>query len=183
MNLPVEEWSVKVDKIRPSGQWCKTVVVRIYERHFSSSYDNKLERWQRYWRCLGQHQKLDWMKALDPIEADKVVDRRTDKICGCRLLKSGTQPRDFWENLIEQGLPIALWLKSPSIDALIAKEAIRSITEGEIGKLPTDLTYYRNQGTPKSESFSLLWDNPFQSFPGSRLGSKSVYKSQNTKVS
>jgi vWA-MoxR associated protein C-terminal domain/Effector-associated domain 9 len=182
MYLHVEKWSTKNDRERPSGRWCRTVVVRVYERHFFSSYDNKSERWKKYWHRLWEYQGLCAADVLDPIEVGQLVDRTTDAICGCRLLELETQSKDFWEDLIDQGLPIALWLKPSNIGTQAAETAMQTITNRAIGNLPTDLTFYRDRNIPGVEDFSLLWDNPFQPFPGSSLESNYSLHSKNTRV-
>jgi vWA-MoxR associated protein C-terminal domain len=182
MNLHVEKWSIKADRERPSGKWCRTVVLRIYERHFSSSYDSKSERWKEYWHRLWKYREFLANQVLDPIKIGEPVDRTTDKICGCCLLELGTQSKDFWEDLIDQGLPVALWLKPSSVDIQTAEAAMETVTKKEIENLPTALTFYRGRDIPGVDNFSLLWDNPFQPFPGSSLESNFSYNSKNTRV-
>ena len=186
MNLTVEYLQISSGKTQKScnGELCKDVIVRSSDRHFSNEYDKFFGNWTKYWRrvvdCLNS--KSDQaLVVLDPMREKNKIDWSKTELVGCRFIEHDDcqQHEDFWDNLLSQGLPIALWSRNVKEDSgqtamskPKAKQLMKSVTNCTLADLPTSLTGQRKKclsklaGTEQPDvQLSLLWDNPYRPFP------------------
>jgi hypothetical protein len=180
MSLPIEHWQIRIGRSQqPSnGQRCQGVIVRSYDRHFLTEYYQIASGdWKKYWQRLLTlesccHNTLD---PLDPIAGQTQINLDNPEIVGCRFMEHPDSQKqiDFWDNLLGQGLPIALWARHLETNQPTAAEIMQAVADCVITKLPSSLTRHRHQHLsiePLSERLmaaplSLLWDNPFRPFP------------------
>ncbi len=181
LDLPVNQWPVRQDGTGSKcGQLCKSVVIRIYDQNCAMLCDDALSDKQKYWQRLWSSPDIYCSQALEDfalIDGPKYLNRLNQQVVGCQFIAGGNQQQDFWEAFLEQGIPVALWLRQSSMDSSVTEGFINSlVAEDPISKLPEALTCHRGSGISGVEHLSLLWDNPFRTFPDESMYSK------NTKV-
>ena len=175
MNLPLEHWQIQISKTQKqcNGVRCKAVIVRSYDRHFLPEYQSASKDWQKYWTRLSTMQESkcsDALVRLDPITGKTQINWKSSKVVGCRFVEhhDPQQQSDLWEQLLGQGLPIALWTRQSG-----TKSRIQSVTKCSIVKLSEMLAEHRQRALShdsetdrlKAASHCLLLDNPFRPFP------------------
>ncbi len=181
MSLPIEHWQIPIGRQKPcNGERCKAVIVRSSERHFSSDYQSVLGEWKEHWKHLLDRIKLQSNQALEPLEPmtgkAKIEWSQTNAV-GCTFIEHDDRQQqiDFWDNLLGQGLPIALWSRQPVTNKQKTKKIMKSVTESSLAELQMSLTKQRINALPKTSAttitsqpaaqLALLWDNPFRRFP------------------
>ena len=180
MSLPIEHWQLPRGK-QCCGQRCKAVLVRSYERHFLKDYRSAKGDWKKYWNRFLEFPEAtctDTLTLLKPVAKKTKIQASKPKVLGCRFIEHHEQQQqeDFWDNLLNQGLPIAFWIRHLGMTSQEAKRVMGSVTRKcPIAKLPESLREKRQQilsqqYESESEQFKkaplcLLWDNPFRPFP------------------
>jgi hypothetical protein len=181
MSLPIEHWQISIGRQKPcNGERCKAVIVRSSERHFSSDYQSVLGEWQEHWKHLLDRINLQSNKALEPLDPmtgkAKIEWSQTNAV-GCTFIEHDDlqQQIEFWDNLLGQGLPIALWSRQPVTNKRKTKRIMKSVTESSLAALQISLTKQRINALPNTSAttitsqpaaqLALLWDNPFRRFP------------------
>jgi vWA-MoxR associated protein C-terminal domain/vWA-MoxR associated protein middle region (VMAP-M) 1 len=176
MSLDVEHWLIPIGQQQQSnGKLCKSVMVRCADRHFFSAYQVVNGEWQEKWKRIAPsahcHKVLD---SLNPMaKKTNISSQQADKV-GCHFIEhqDPEQQEVFWDQLIGQGLPIAIWSRQSNATKRKAQGVIKSVTDCDVADLPTSLAKHR-QTIPSPTStnqavavhLSLLWDNPFLRFP------------------
>ena len=197
MSLPIEHWQLPKGK-QCCGQRCKAVLVRSSER-YSLDYDWSEGDWKNYWdRFLDSPEAkcADTLPILNPATGNTYIQSHEPKVLGCRFVEHHQQEKqkDFWEDVLLQGLPIAFWIRRLGMTPEEVTEKAMELEASEmencsIAKLPEslmkkrqnllrDLLPNRSKSEPalsqkeqlkkerlKKAPFCLLWDNPFRPFP------------------
>lgn len=181
LDLPVNQWLVRQDgAVSNCGQLCKSVVVRIYDQKCAALCGDGLPDRQKYWRRLWSNPDICCPQALEDfalIDGPKYLSRLNQQVIGCQFIAGENQQQDFWEAFLEQGIPVALWLRQSLTEPPATESFINSVVDQDpIGKLPEALTCHRGGRISGVEHLSLIWDNPFRPFPDESMYSK------NTKV-
>lgn len=180
MSLPIEHWQLPRGQ-QCCGQRCKAVLVRSYERHFLEFYQSAKGDWKKYWKRFLEFPEAtctETLTLLNPVAKKTKIQANKPKVLGCRFIEHHEQQQqeDFWDNLLNQGLPIAFWIRHLGMTSQEAKRVMGSVTRKcPIAKLPESLSENRQQilsqeYESESEQFKkaplcLLWDNPFRPFP------------------
>jgi hypothetical protein len=179
LHLDVEQWPVQEGGLVCGGEFCKAFVVRTSDK--SGFLQNKQSFWQQLWR----NPTLNCSEALEIIDIAngyKYGNRENPQMVGYRFCvdRNHAQQMNFWGTFLQEGPPIALWIRDSTINPEVAETLMQSLMSRGIGTLVTDLTNYRRDPTILLEvaQVSLLWDNPFRPFPGS----EPMFKSQSTTV-
>jgi hypothetical protein len=178
MSLPVEYWQIPIGRQKfYSGKRCKGIIIRSSARHFSRDYRAVMGEWKKYWERVlgllksGASQALD---LLDPIAGKVEIAWSKADMVGCQFIEHDDQEKqiNFWDDLLSQGSPIALWSRQPVSSKPKAKKLMQSVTNCNLADLPTSLTGHRKNCLSKlagaeqpAIQLSLLWDNPFRPFP------------------
>lgn len=171
MSLPVEYWQIKPkEKNRLySGKFCKAVIIGSFDRQ--SNHQMFSGDWKANWNRISACSELLSAKALDSL--DLTIDLNWDllDLVGCKFIEheDWQEQEEFWDNLLERGLPIALWCRQSGADLAIMDD----VTKCTVVNLPVTLTKHRKQVRVTGETLpvepaahlSLLWDNPFRPFP------------------
>lgn len=177
MGLDVEHWPILIGEQRPpNGERCKAVMVRNADRHFSEKYKLVKGEWQEHWKRISP--KSHCHTVLDPWD---FVANNTSKAIGCHFVEhqDPDQQEIFWDCLIGQGLPIALWSRRSGATKRKAQGVIKSVTNCSVAELPRSLHRQRQKVLPQmpvvsapAAHLSLLWDNPFLPYPSFDFQSK-----------
>ncbi len=171
MSLPVEYWQIKSkEKNRLySGKSCKAVIIGSFDRQ--SNHQIFSGDWKANWSRISACSELLSAKALNSL--DPTIDLNWDllDLVGCKFIEheDWQEQEEFWDNLLERGLPIALWCRQSGADLAIMDDVIKCT----VVNLPATLTKHRKQVRVTGEALpvepaahlSLLWDNPFRPFP------------------
>jgi hypothetical protein len=182
MSLNVEHWPITIGRQRPcNGEHLKSVVIRCADRHFFSAYQVVDGEWQKKWRLIAPsthcHSALE---QLDPKSGKVNIDQQQAKV-GCHFVEhhDPTEQENFWDKLIGQGLPLAIWVRQSEANKQKSQRVLKSVTNCVVADLPTSLTDYRQKTLPQMAQnpsqvvhLSMLWDNPFLSFPSLDYRSK-----------
>ncbi len=179
MNLPVEYLQISSGKNEKqcNAKLFKCVIIRSSDRHFEEWYNLYIAKWKECWgrvpTCLGS-QSAQVLTSLD-LTGKKTIDWRQTNMVGCIFIEHDDCQKQerFWNDLLKQGLPIALWIRQPVVNKINAKKIIRSITRCSFAELPTSLTKHRQKSLEKMSDItsqpdlqvSLLWDDPSHPFP------------------
>ncbi len=188
MSLPFEHWQF-TKSTQCCGHRCKGVIVRSYERHFLKGelgYERGKGDWGKYWQKLLNDREarcVQTLAMLDPVKGKIFISSSKREVLGCRFIEhhQAQQQKKCWESILDQGLPVALWIRSLSMTEeswqkmeTEGKKLMGAVTRNcAIAKLPESLakkrqTYLSNSSEcerQKKARCSLLWDNPFRSFP------------------
>lgn len=174
MSLPVEHWQFQIGRKQQeySGRRCKAVIVRSSDRHFSSDYQSASGDWKKYWHRLLTMQRSKCSEALvhlTPTGKAK-IDWKSSNVVGCRFVEheNPQQQEDFWDKLLSQGTPIAIWIRQPT-----TKTRVQSLSTCTIAELSVSLAEHRHGALSresetarlKAASLCLLFDNPYRPFP------------------
>ena len=182
MNLPVEHWQIRIGRREHcNGGRCRAAIIRSFDRHFLPDYQVVSGDWKKYWRrlltCLESYstQSLD---ALDLRTGCTEIAWSQAQVVGCRFIADGDQQQqeDLWDDLLSQGVPIALWIRQPGASTQDGATVMQAVIDRPLRELPLSLTEQRraalargSDSTPAPLSgaahLSLLWDNPFRPFP------------------
>jgi hypothetical protein len=180
MSLPIEHWQIRIGRSQRqcNGQRCKSVVVRSYDRHFSPDYQLVVGDWKKYWTRLLDCQEshcAETLVYLDPTVGKTTIDWSQPKVIGCKFVEHDDeqQQQDFWDNLLGQGVSIALWMRQSEAKQQTARKMMQSVTKCSTADLLEALAQQRQKALSKpSEAdrlkaapLCLLWDNPFRPFP------------------
>jgi vWA-MoxR associated protein C-terminal domain/vWA-MoxR associated protein middle region (VMAP-M) 1/Effector-associated domain 9 len=180
MSLPVEHWQIQIGESQKqcSGGRCKAVIVRSSDRHFLPHYQLASGDWQKYWKRLLECQEArcaETLAPLDPIARKTTINWKKPKVVGCKFVEHHElqQQKVLWEQLLGQGVPIALWMRQSREDTQITKRVMQTVTKCSIVKLPESLADHRQKALSsdsetdrlKAASLCLLLDNPFRPFP------------------
>jgi hypothetical protein len=171
ISLPVEHWQIKIGRQNPtSWERCKTVIIRSSDRHFSADYRSVLGEWKKYWKCLLNNLESisgGSLASLDSMTTVAEIIRGDNTVIGCKFIEheDSDYQINFWDNLLGQGLPIALWSRHPSPDQTETMEIINAVAGCTLVELPNSLTQHRRESQASPAQLSLLWDNPFRPFP------------------
>lgn len=185
MSWPIEHGQLPRGK-QCCGQRCKAVLVRSYERHFLEFYQSAKGDWKKYWNRFLDFPEAtctDTLTLLNPVAKKTKIQASKPKVLGCRFIEHHEQQQqeDFWDNLLNQGLPIAFWVRHLGMTSKEAKKVMGSVTRScAIKKLPESLMKKRQKllSEPSENErlrkapFCLLWDNPFRPFPSINYQSK-----------
>ena len=182
MSWPVEHLPIRTGRNQEvcHGQRCKTVVVRSYDRQFSSDYRTNLGDWQQYWERLYNCNSATrpFLAHLNPYNnSPKTIPWSQPHTLGCAFIEH-SQPRtqvDFWDKLLSQGVPLALWVRCLGLSTA-ARALVRSVVQCSPLDLPIGITRQRSEAfdrtaqAPEAERLraaplALLWDNPYRPFP------------------
>lgn len=178
MSWPIEHGQLPRGK-QCCGQRCKAVLVRSYERHFLEFYQSAKGDWKKYWKRFLEFPEAtctETLTLLNPVIGRTKVQANKPKVIGCRFIEHHEQQQqeDFWDNLLNQGLPIAFWIRHLGMTSKEANKVMGSVTRScAIKKLPESLMKKRQKllSEPSENErlrkapFCLLWDNPFRPFP------------------
>jgi vWA-MoxR associated protein C-terminal domain len=171
MSLPVEYWQIKPKKNNRlySGKFCKAVIVGSFDRQ--SNHRMFSGDWKANWSRISACSELHSAKALDSLDLTIDIDWDLLDLLGCKFIEheDWQEQEEFWDNLLERGLPIALWCRHSGADLAI----MDNVTKCTIVNLPVTLTEHRKQIKVPNDTLpiepaahiSLLWDNPFRPFP------------------
>ena len=182
MNWEIEHLPILIGKkAYCHGGQCRAVVVRSFERHFQRDYKKVSGIWKKHWQrlltCLGSRssQSLD---VLDHVTGCTKIAWSNAQVVGCRFMAHGDerQQQDLWDDLLSQGVPIALWMRQPGTSAQDGATVMQAVIDRPLRELPLSLTEQRRvslargtDSTPAPQTsaahLSLLWDNPFRPFP------------------
>lgn len=187
MSLPIEHWQIKIGRRQkpPIGQRCKSVIVRSYDRQFTSDYEAVVGDWKKYWRRFlkyRQHCCSETLMPLNPRAGKTKIAWDNQKVVGCAFVEHHEQQRqeDFWDDLLAQGSSIVLWERHLKLPQKAAPEgldsALNSLPKCTAANLPKTLSDQRREKLSKAAEapeadrlkaapLSLLWDNPFRPFP------------------
>lgn len=177
LSLPVEHWQIKIGRKMPcNGEWCKTVIVRSYDRHFSDDYEAVLGEWESSWKRFLDNPESHCdraLLALDPLAKKTVIER--SNIVGGHFVEhpEPQQQEDFWDHLLGQGLPIVLWSRQVETNLQCAGGSMASVRDCLVTELPESLANQRRTALSSAAEpdrmdaapIALLWDNPFRPFP------------------
>ena len=182
MNLPVEHWQIRIGRREHcNGGRCRAAIIRSFDRHFLPDYQVVSGDWKKYWRrlltCLESH-STQGLNALDPRTGCTEIAWNQTQVVGCRFIADGDQQQqeDLWDDLLSQGVPIALWIRQPGASTQDGATVMQAVIDRPLRELPLSLTEQRraalargSDSTPAPLSgaahLSLLWDNPFRPFP------------------
>jgi hypothetical protein len=178
MSLPIEHWQLPRGA-QCCGQRCKAVIVRSYDRHFSEFYRAAKGDWKKYWNRLLDFREVsctETLTFLNPVAGKTKIQSHKAQVLGCRFIEHHEQQQqeEFWDNILEQGLPIAFWIRHLGLERQQATGVMGSVIKKcSIASLPESLMKKRQQllSDPsenerlKKAPFCLLWDNPFRPFP------------------
>lgn len=182
MSLAVEHWPITIGKQRPcNGEHCKAVVIRCADRHFFSDYQVMNGEWRKRWQAIDPSTHCH--SVLDPLnpQVDKVNINWQQAKVGCHFVEhqDPTEQEKFWDKLISQGLPLAIWVRQSGASQRKSQGVIKSVTNCAVADLPTSLTDHRKQALPQMAKapsqavhLAMLWDNPFLRFPSLDYQSK-----------
>ena len=180
MSLPIEHWQIQIGRSQQpcSGERCKAVIVRSYDRHFppySDAYESVLGDWENAWRRLSScfHTHCDQaLYPLNPMARKTAIDWNNPEVVGCWFIEHTDQQQqeDFWDNLLVQGSPIAFWSRQSESVAATTMQSVRNCS---VSELPLSLTRQRQTALRiaieadrlKAAPLCLLFDNPFRPFP------------------
>ena len=180
MSLPIEHWQIRIGKNQEqcSGQRCKAVIVRSYDRHFSPDYLLAVGDWKKYWNRLSPCQGSSCtttLVTLDPKTKKTTIDWNKPHVIGCKFMEHDEQQQqeNFWDHLLGQGVPVALWTRQVEADPKMAKRIMQSVSKCSIAGLPLSLATQRKKALSelseadrlRAAPLCLLWDNPFRPFP------------------
>jgi vWA-MoxR associated protein C-terminal domain/Effector-associated domain 9/vWA-MoxR associated protein middle region (VMAP-M) 1 len=178
MSSPVEYWQIPIGRQKPySGERCKGIIIRSSNRHFSPDYRAVMGEWKKYWERVLKLLKSGASRSLtllDPIAGKVEIAWNNADVIGCQFIEHDDREKqiDFWDNLLSQGLPIALWSRKPLSSKSKSKKLMQSVTNCDLADLPTSLTGHHKKclskmaGTDQpAVQLSLLWDNPYRPFP------------------
>jgi vWA-MoxR associated protein C-terminal domain/Effector-associated domain 9/vWA-MoxR associated protein middle region (VMAP-M) 1 len=173
MGLDVEHWPILIgDQRPPNGVRCKAVMVRNADRHFSEKYKLVKGDWQAHWKRISPASHCH--SALDPLDSVANNNWQPSTAIGCHFVEHQDldQQEIFWDCLIGQGLPIALWSRRSGATKRKAQGVIKSVTNCSVAELPRSLHQRRKKVLPQipavsapAAHLSLLWDNPFLPYP------------------
>lgn len=180
MSLPIEHWQIRTGRNQKpcSGQRCKAVIVRSYDRHFLPDYQSVVGDWRKYWTRLSDCLKSECTETLvplDPKSGKATMDWNKPRVIGCKFIEHDDQQQQvvFWDNLLGQGVSIALWVRQSGATRQTGMKMMKSVTKCSIAKLSEALAQQRQKALSKepeadrlkTASLCLLWDNPFRPFP------------------
>lgn len=175
MSLPVEHWQFKSGRQQTeySGKRCKAVIIRSLDRHFLPVYQTSCGDWRKYWTRLLTCQEAKYSEALVKLNTGTGKTRinwGNARVVGCRFVEHDDPQRQeaLWEELLGQGVPIALWTRQSE-----TKRRMQSLSTCTISKLSESLANHRQKALShdaeidrlKAASLCLLLDNPFRPFP------------------
>jgi hypothetical protein len=170
ISLPVEHWKLQIGRQKPySWERCKTVMIRSSDRHFSSDYRSVLGEWKKYWKRLLDNLESasdGSLASLDPITTVAENIWSNNNAIGCKFIEHEDCDCqiNFWDNLLCQGFPIALWSRQSSENQSETMKTINTVAGCTLVDLPNSLTKHRKNQKSDAQ-LSLLWDNPFRPFP------------------
>jgi hypothetical protein len=182
MDLPVEHWQIRIGRREHcNGGRCQTVMVRSFDRHFLLDYQVVSGDWKKYWQRLltnlESHSTLT-LDALDPMIGCAEIAWSNAQVVGCRFMAHGDrqQQEDLWDDLLSQGVPIALWMRQPGTSLQDGVTVMQAVMDRPLRELPLSLTEQRRAALARglasapapqtaAAHLSLLWDNPFRPFP------------------
>jgi hypothetical protein len=182
MNLPVEHWQIRIGRREHcNGGRCRAVIIRSFDRHFLPDYQVVSGDWKKYWRrlvtCLDSH-STQALETLDLLTGCTEIAWNKAQVVGCRFIAHSNQQQqeDLWDDLLSQGLPIALWMRQPGTSTQDGATVMQAVIDRPLRELPLSLTEQRRaaltRGTNSTQTaqpdvahLSLLWDNPFRPFP------------------
>ncbi|MFM7441975.1 MAG: hypothetical protein ACKO2V_25820, partial [Snowella sp.] len=168
----------------------KSVLIRSSERHFSDLYNPANGDWEKYWKRFLSIPDAKCSEALPMLNLEQnqtTVESDEPPVIGCRFIEHcdrGKQ-KEFWENILDQGLPIALGIRHLEITQIgmtteeakqKAEESMNEvISDYSIADLPKSIRKKRKQVLSRKYNseveqlqqsrLCLLWDNPFRPFP------------------
>ncbi|GAB4325527.1 MAG: hypothetical protein OHK0047_10450 [Leptolyngbyaceae cyanobacterium] len=175
MSLPVEHWQFQSGKHQKEycGRRCKAVIIRSSDRHFLPHYQVASGDWQKYWtrllNCQGS-KCSEVLVQLNPITGKTQVNWKNARIVGCKFVEhpNPQQQERLWDELLGQGVPIALWTRQAG-----AQSKKKSLSACTIANLSEALAAHRQKALShgseadrlRAASLCLLFDNPFRPFP------------------
>jgi hypothetical protein len=183
MSLPIEHWQIPIGRRQyECGKKCQFVQIRSYDRHFTPNYNPILNDWKCRWEQflkLSANQCDRVLRQICPNTEMIESCSLESEMFGYRFIEANCpkQQEDFWDELLAEGIPIALWMRrsAPLLDESVLNDIISNCP---IADLPQSLTKARKQAlsrrldrtsepilTDSATHLSLLWDNPFQPFP------------------
>jgi hypothetical protein len=183
MSLPIEHWQIKFGRQQQAyyHQRLKAVMVRSYDRHFLPIYRGTLGDCGKYWNRLSASQHTncrDSLFFLEPATEKNKMNWDSSAVVGCRFIEheDPQAQADFWDYLLCEGIPIAIWKRQPHTNQETAETEIQSVTNCNLAGLSASVKNYRLQAQAgisenattdhlRATSISLLWDNPYRPFP------------------
>ncbi|MBN8559399.1 MAG: hypothetical protein J0L70_02630 [Leptolyngbya sp. UWPOB_LEPTO1] len=177
MSLPLEHWQIQIGRIQKqcNGLRCKAVIVRSSDRQYYLSASGD---WKKYWMRLLECRAsrcFQTLESLDPIKGRTTINWIKTQVVGCKFVEHHELQKQemLWDELLGQGLPVALWMRQSKGDAEKAKKVMQSVTKCSIAELPDSLARHRQKALShdcetdrlEAASLCLLLDNPFRPFP------------------
>jgi len=184
MNLSIEhqQYQIGITRREFIGQRCSGVIVRSYDRHFppnNNFYEGAIGDWKKYWKRYLDYRSYHCQETLHlPLDQDNFKWWSKQMGVGCKFVEYDEQQKllDLWEELLVDGIPIALWVRQPvessEEDHPIMQTVIKDCC---LEELPVRLGNHRRQRLPlvsnveeaervRAAPLCLLWDNPFRPF-------------------
>ncbi len=182
MNLlsqPIEHWQIPSGTLNEQciGHCCKAVIIRSTDRNFNPDYKHAVGNWKKYWQRFNQYKRSHCKTTLTPLDfinGTTNIDWTKEKIVGCNFQEHHNfqEQEKYWDQLLGQGLPIALWGRH--LENNDPQPIMNSVTNRcPLGNLPKKLQEQRGIALAteleadrlKAAPLALLWDNPFRPFP------------------
>lgn len=177
-NLAVEQWeapwgvsSSRMGTHYPTGR-------RFFERAYPDEAMRANPKWNlkplrvlqsKKWSAFSKDfspKHLCW--ARDPaelLEALAVADDATS-VLGAATLESGAHPpASVFGGMLTSGVPVALWLQQPAVDATQVRANLDKIFKRPVAEWPADTRQFRKNPPIACENIALLWDNPLEPLP------------------
>uniref|UniRef100_B8HMW4 Uncharacterized protein n=1 Tax=Cyanothece sp. (strain PCC 7425 / ATCC 29141) TaxID=395961 RepID=B8HMW4_CYAP4 len=175
MSLPVEHWQFQSGKHQRDycGRRCKAVIIRSSDRHFLPYYQVASGDWQKYWkRLLNCHGSKcsEALARLDPNTGKTKINWKNARVVGCKFVEHSDpqQQERLWDELLGQGVPIALWTRQAGAQSKkisLSACTIANLSEALATHRQKALSHALEADRLKAASFCLLLDNPFRPFP------------------
>lgn len=190
LTLTIDEWPVCVSTARYPGDIppesllgaeC-AVVVRCEERVPRGGKErvsrSEVERWKARWRCMRKvHEEVRSIvmhcppRAADRQKVYEYFLRETDIGCLGLLFPPEHGARCVLRNVLDAGLPAALWVRRATTAGDDVERTLRLPVEEEIDQIAHRLRELRLGAAPDwdwpqaGEAVTLLWDNPERTLP------------------
>lgn len=189
LNLAIEHWRFLKGR-HCCGHRCKSVLIRSSDRQFSDLYNPANGDWEKYWKRFLIIPDAKCSEALPMLNLEQnqtKIQPSKSQVIGCRFIEhyNPQQQQLFWEDILNQGLPIALGVRHLEITQIgmtteeakqKAKQSMNNVIRNcSIADLPESLMKKRQQVLSRKYNseveqlqqsrLCLLWDNPFRPFP------------------
>jgi hypothetical protein len=180
-NLAVEQWkapwgvsSRAMGTLYPTGR-------RFFERAYpdeamranptwnlTATQKVQRQKWQAFSKrdflpahlCWSQDPSA-FLNALSAAPADAIIS----VLAAATLESPAHRPATVFGEMLTSGVPVAVWLQQPEVDAEQVRSKLDGIFSPPIANWPANTRQFREKPPIACKNIALLWDNPLEPLP------------------